>query len=505
MGKSTGFLEYERENNPALTPEKRILNFDEFHPGLSLEERQRQGARCMNCGIPFCQSAVRFGKGPAVSGCPLHNLVPEWNDEVYRGHWSNALVRLLKTNCFPEFTGRVCPALCEAACTCGMNGDPVTVKENELAIIEKAFADGKIKPAPPKVRTDKKIAIIGSGPSGLAAADMLNKRGHNVTVFEREDRPGGLMMYGIPNMKLEKSVVERRTKLMEQEGVEFRTGCNVGEVVKAEDVLKEFDAVILACGAKQARGLGVGEEDVPGVYYAVDFLTQTTKSLLSHNCDPEAFSQDRKHVSAQGRRVVIVGGGDTGNDCVGTCIREGCASVIQLEMMPKPPESRRPDNPWPEWPTVLKTDYGQQESIAVFGHDPRIYTTTVTGLVKDKKGRLKGVRTVELSFKKDPATGRNIPSPIEGTEKTLNCDLLIIAAGFTGCQKPSAEAFGVSLSPRNTVVTAPGAYATSKDKVFVAGDMHRGQSLVVWAITEGRACAHDVDAFLMDYTYMSQN
>ncbi|MBQ9066092.1 MAG: glutamate synthase subunit beta [Clostridia bacterium] len=502
MGKATGFLEYDRVVNPSVAPDTRIQNFNEFHPSLSRQERREQGARCMNCGIPFCQSAVAFGKGPGISGCPLHNLIPEWNDEVYKDQWSFAAKRLLKTNNFPEFTGRVCPALCEAACTCGMNGEPVTVRENELAVIETAFQEGTIQPRIPKVRSGKHVAVVGSGPAGLAAADNLNQRGHKVTVFEREDRIGGLLMYGIPNMKLEKPVIERRVALLKKEGIEFRTGVNVGVDLSAEELLASYDAVVLACGAKQPRALNAGEEGVHNVHYAVDFLTDTTKALIRNQYDLSALQSDRRHISARNKRVVIVGGGDTGNDCVGTCIREGCKSVLQLEMMPKPPETRLPDNPWPEWPMVLKTDYGQQESIAVFGKDPRVYQTTVRSVNTDEKGKLKSIVTVQLEFQYNEKAGRKIPVPVEGTEKTVPCDLLLIAAGFLGCESYTAEAFGVRQTPRTVVETEPGHYTTSVEKVFTAGDMHRGQSLVVWAIAEGRACAAEVDEFLMGYSFL---
>ena len=483
MGKPTGFLEYPRQGNPCQSPKERIGHFNEFHPRLSREERRRQGARCMECGVPFCQSgAVLNGM---VSGCPLHNLVPEWNDLIYHGNFAHALERLSKTNNFPEFTGRVCPALCEAACTCGLNGDAVTVKENELGIIEDAWELGLVRPRPPKLRTGKRVAVVGSGPSGLACADQLNRRGHSVTVFEREDRIGGLLMYGIPNMKLEKSVVQRRVALMEEEGVEFRTGVDVGKSCKAEALCEEYDAVVLCCGASNPRDLNVKGRDVKGVYFAVDFLKSTTRSLLDSNLSDGAY------VDARDKHVVIVGGGDTGNDCVGTAIRHGCRSVVQLEMMPKAPDQRGENNPWPEWPKVCKTDYGQEEAIAVFGGDPRIYQTTVTELIADEAGNLTAVKTVGL--------GTDL-KPIPGSEGELPCDLLLIAAGFLGCQSYVAEAFGVALTPRTVVRTEAGRYATSAPKVFTAGDMHRGQSLVVWAIQEGRGAAREVDQYLMGYT-----
>ena len=483
MGKPTGFMEYQRRGNPSETPLERIKHYNEFHPRLGRDDRRRQGARCMECGVPFCQSgAVLNGM---VSGCPLHNLIPEWNDLVYTGNFTHALERLLKTNNFPEFTGRVCPALCEAACTCGLHGDPVTVKDNELGIIEDAWDRGLMSPRPPKARTGKKVAVVGSGPAGLACADQLNHRGHSVTVFEREDRPGGLLMYGIPNMKLEKPVVQRRLDKMAAEGITFRTGVDVGKDLSPEQLRRDFDAVVLCCGAAQPRDLAVPGRELDGVWFAVDFLKETTRSLLTHNLAEGTYP------SAKDKHVVIVGGGDTGNDCVGTCIRHGCASVTQLEMMPKAPDQRAENNPWPEWPRVCKTDYGQEEAIALFGHDPRVYETTVAELMGDEHGKLKAVKTVKLGPDHQP---------IADTEAVLDCDLLLIAAGFLGPQDYVPELFGLERTPRSCVKTAEGGYATTVPGVFAAGDMRRGQSLVVWAIREGREAARDVDQYLMGYT-----
>ena len=483
MGKPTGFMEYQRRGNPSETPLERIKHYNEFHPRLGRDDRRRQGARCMECGVPFCQSgAVLNGM---VSGCPLHNLIPEWNDLVYTGNFTHALERLLKTNNFPEFTGRVCPALCEAACTCGLHGDPVTVKDNELGIIEDAWDRGLMSPRPPKARTGKKVAVVGSGPAGLACADQLNCRGHSVTVFEREDRPGGLLMYGIPNMKLEKPVVQRRLDKMAAEGIMFRTGVDVGKDLSPEQLRRDFDAVVLCCGAAQPRDLAVPGRELDGVWFAVDFLKETTRSLLTHDLAEGTYP------SAKDKHVVIVGGGDTGNDCVGTCIRHGCASVTQLEMMPKAPDQRAGNNPWPEWPRVCKTDYGQEEAIALFGHDHRVYETTVAELMGDEHGKLKAVKTVKLGPDHQP---------IAGTEAVLDCDLLLIAAGFLGPQDYVPELFGLERTPRSCVKTAEGGYATTVPGVFAAGDMRRGQSLVVWAIREGREAARDVDQYLMGYT-----
>ena len=491
MGKPTGFLEYDRKSARVEDPRERIRHFGEFKKYLSREEQQKQGARCMECGVPFCQSGAMLGG--MASGCPLHNLVPETNDLIYTGNWEQAYLRLSKTHSFPEFTSRVCPALCEAACTCNLNGEPVGTKENEYAVIETAFENGWVKPQIPQVRTGKKVAVVGSGPSGLAAAQQLNRRGHQVTVFERNDRIGGLLRYGIPNMKLDKSVIDRRIRLMEEEGVIFKTGVDVGKDVRASELQKKFDRVVLCCGASNPRDIRVSGRDAGNILFAVDFLASVTKSLL------DSGLKDKKFVSVKGKHVLVIGGGDTGNDCVGTVIRLGAKSVIQLEMMPKAPNARDDNNPWPQWPRVCKTDYGQEEAITVFGYDPRIYQTTVTEFIKDEKGDVKKAKIVKLESRKDEKTGRMNMLPVKGTEEVIDAQIVLIAAGFLGSQKYVTDAFEVAVNERTNVATKPEEYETSVPGIFAAGDMHRGQSLVVWAIMEGRKAAKEVDASLMGY------
>lgn len=492
MGKIGGFMEYERITAPVVPEEERIKNFNEFHGMLDPEEERKQAARCMDCGVPFCQ-AGRMISGMA-SGCPLNNLVPEINDLVYRGELASAYRRLAITHSFPEFTSRVCPALCEAACTCGEYSEPVCTKENEKSIIEYAFENGLVKEKANDVRTGKRVAVVGSGPSGLAAAQLLNKRGHEVTVYERNDRIGGLLRYGIPNMKLDKKVIDRRVKLMEEAGVHFVTGANVGKDIPAKELTDGYDAVVLACGASNPRDIKAPGRDARGIYFAVDFLGSVTKRLLDSDFN------DFPYEMAKDKDVVIIGGGDTGNDCVGTCIRLGAKSVTQLEMMPKPPVKRLPSNPWPEWPRVLKTDYGQEEAIVKYGHDPRVYQTTVKEFIKDKNGELKEICIVSLEPVRDEKTGRMNMVPVEGSERIIPAQLVLIAAGFLGSESYVTDAFGVEVDGRTNVKTSAESYKSSKDRVYAVGDMHRGQSLVVWAIAEGRRAAAEIDRELMGYT-----
>ncbi len=492
MGKPTGFLEYERKNGPVVEEKERVKNFLEFHGQLTAPEQSIQAARCMDCGVPFCQAGTMIAG--MASGCPLHNLVPEVNDLVYHGNMEQAYVRLSQTHSFPEFTSRVCPALCEAACTCGLHAEPVATKENERAVIEYAYANDLVHEITPENRTGKKVAVVGSGPSGLAAAQLLNRRGHQVTVYERNDRIGGLLRYGIPNMKLDKRVIDRRIALMEEAGVRFITNANVGKDISPEELKEEYDSVILACGASNPRDIAAPGREAEGIFFAVDFLSRVTKRLLDSDLT-EVPSE-----LAEGKDVIVIGGGDTGNDCVGTSIRLGATSVTQLEMMPEPPACRLASNPWPEWPRVGKTDYGQEEAIWKFGKDPRRYQTTVKSFNKDEEGKLCSVTVISLSAERDEATGRMRMVPVEGTEEELPAQLVLIAAGFLGSESYVTEAFDVEVDGRTNVKTGRGSYATSQPGIYTVGDMHRGQSLVVWAIAEGRAAAKEVDRDLMGYT-----
>lgn len=495
MGNPNGFMEYERKDAAAFPIRMRIDNYNEFHTPLSQREQKQQGERCMDCGVPFCQSGMMIGG--MLSGCPLNNLIPEWNHLVSLGAWKQAYARLKMTNNFPEFTSRVCPALCEKACTCGANGDPVTVRANEYSVIETAYAEGYAAAQPPQVRTGKKIAVIGSGPSGLAAADQLNRRGHLVTVYERSDRVGGLLMYGIPNMKLEKHIVDRKINIMKQEGVTFVTSVNVGVDISAQELLSQYDRIILACGASHPRDIQAPGRDAEGIYFAVDFLRSTTKALL------DCQMAEGSYLSAKDKNVIVIGGGDTGNDCVGTCVRHGAKSIMQLEMMPKLPDHRTENNPWPEWPRVCKTDYGQEEAAEVYGSDPRVYQTTVKEFLKDENGRLCGVVLVKLESRRDESTGRLSMQPVEGSEYTVDAELVLIAAGFLGSENYVTNAFGVEVDGRTNVAAKDHTHRTSVDHIYTAGDMHIGQSLVVRAIREGRDCAREVDEDLMGYTNLS--
>jgi len=491
MGKPTGFIEFLRELPSELEPLSRIRNWDEFHLPMPEDRLRTQGARCMDCGTPFCHTGTVISG--MASGCPINNLIPEWNDLVYRGLWHEALDRLHKTNNFPEFTGRVCPAPCEGSCVLGIHNPPVTIKNIEYSIVEKGWENGWIKADPPQKRTGKNVAIIGSGPAGLAAAAQLNRAGHWVTVYERADRPGGLLMYGIPNMKLDKEqVVLRRLEILEQEGVRFICNTEVGKDLPAETLLKEYDAVVLCTGATKPRDLPIEGRQLQGIYFAMDFLTGNTKAVLDRQ-------PGNSLISAAGKDVVIIGGGDTGTDCVGTSIRHGCNSVTQLEIMPKLPSERAADNPWPEWPKVYKMDYGQEEAAALYGSDPRTYLTTATHFEGDADGNVKAVHVVDVQWERNDK-GQFIPQQIPGTARVLPARLVLLAMGFLGPEQPLLDALGLDRDPRSNVKAEYGSYATSIPGVFAAGDCRRGQSLVVWALNEGRGAARECDRYLMGAT-----
>ena len=491
MGKPTGFLDFKRELPADRTAGSRVADWKEFHEHMPEADLKKQGARCMDCGIPFCHTG-QLVSGMA-SGCPIHNLIPEWNDLVYRGLWKEALERLHKTKNFPEFTGRVCPAPCEGSCVLGINNPPVTIKNIECAIIDHGWENGWVKPEPPKKRTGKKVAVVGSGPAGISAAAQLNKAGHLVTVFERADRPGGLLMYGIPNMKLDKEqVVMRRIKQMEDEGIKFVCNTEVGKNYPAEKLLKEFDAVILATGATKPRDLPIPGRELKGIHFAMDFLTANTKSILDGH-------KNGSFIDATAKDVVVIGGGDTGTDCVGTSMRHGCKSLVQVEILPKPPLERAKDNPWPEWPKVYAMDYGQQEAAAKFGADPRVYLTTATKFEGDANGQVKAVHLVQVEWTKNDK-GQFIPKNVSGTEKVLPAQLVLLAMGFLGPEQPLLDALKLERDARTNAKAEFEKYSTNIKGVFASGDCRRGQSLVVWAFNEGRGAARECDRYLMGAT-----
>jgi glutamate synthase (NADPH/NADH) small chain len=479
MGKPTGFKEYPRRTVPYRDEVERISDFAEVYTEHDAEQIQIQGARCMDCGVPFCQSEP---------GCPVDNLIPEWNDLVYRGRWQEALERLHKTNNFPEFTGRTCPAPCEGSCVLGINEPPVTIKNIENAIIDRGFAEGWVTSSAPSARTGKSVAIVGSGPAGLAAADQLNKIGHSVTVYERADRIGGLLMYGIPNMKLDKSIVERRVDLLRQAGIKFETGVDVGRSVDVKKLVADNDALLLATGATVPRDLSITGRELSGVHFAMDFLTANTQSFLASN------HQDGQYIDARDKKVIVIGGGDTGTDCIGTAIRHGCRSVINLELLQQPPEERSADNPWPEWPLIMRTDYGHEEVTAKFGSDPRTYSVATKEFIDDGHGNVSALKIIEVEWKK--RDGRREMSEIEGTEQVLEADLILLAMGFLGPESYVAESLTIDLDGRSNYSAEHGDFATSVPGVFAAGDCRRGQSLVVWGINEGRGAARAIDEYL---------
>ena len=493
MSKPTGFMEYARELPPDRQPHVRALDYLEMHLDFPEVRLQEQAARCMSCGIPFCHTGTLLNG--MASGCPLHNLIPEWNQMVYRGLWREALKRLLRTNNFPEFTGRVCPAPCEGSCTLSLNEEAVTVKQIECTIIERGFTEGWMRPEPPVLRTGKRVAVVGSGPSGLACADQLNKAGHWVTVFERADRIGGLLMYGIPNMKLDKRVVERRIDLMAAEGVQFVTGTEVGKRLPAAGLQAEFDAVVLAAGATRPRDLPVEGRHLQGIHLAIDFLSADTRSLLG---DPARAGD---WISARYKEVVVIGGGDTGTDCVGAALRHGCTDLAQFEILPRPPDHRQPDNPWPEWPRTYRLDYGQEEAIALLGRDPREYGILTRRCVGDEAGRVREVHTVRVAW--EQVDGRRTFREIPGTEQRWPARLVLLALGFLGPEDTLPAAFGVEQDARSNVAAEYGRFATNVPGIFCAGDMRRGQSLVVWAIDEGRGAARECDRYLMGGTELA--
>jgi len=491
MGKPTGFLEFVRELPLDRSALERIRDWNEFHIHMPERALREQASRCMDCGTPFCHTGELLSG--MATGCPVHNLIPEWNDLVYRGLWKEALERLHKTNNFPDFTGRVCPAPCEGSCVLGINAPPVTIKNLEYTIIERGWDEGWVAPQPPKNRTGKKVVIVGSGPAGLCAAAQLNRAGHWVTVFERADRVGGLLMYGIPNMKLDKQkVLLRRIRQMEAEGIKFVPKTEVGVNYPAEKLQKEFDAVVLCTGATQPRDLPIEGRTLNGIHFAMPFLTANTRSLIEER-------QNGNFISATDKDVVVIGGGDTGTDCVGTSLRHGARSVTQIEILPRPPAERAADNPWPEWPKVYRMDYGQEEAAAKFGADPRVYLNTAKKFTGSQDGWVKEVHTVQIQWERNEK-GQFIPKEVPGTEQVRPAQLVLLAMGFLGPEQTLIDALGIERDPRSNIKAEFDRYTTNLKGVFAAGDCRRGQSLVVWAFNEGRGAARECDRYLMGRT-----
>ncbi|MDC0275470.1 glutamate synthase subunit beta [Verrucomicrobiales bacterium] len=496
MGKPTGFLEFKRQPIPDRSPLQRLKDWKEIHDHRVDENVSTQAARCMDCGVPYCHTGMTI-EGVA-SGCPINNLIPEFNDLVYRGRWEEALGRLRKTNNFPEFTGRVCPAPCEGSCVLGVIDPAVTIKNIECSIIDRGWEEGWLPPTPPEERTGKKVAVVGSGPAGLSCADQLNKAGHEVTVYERADRIGGLLMYGIPNMKLDKrEVVERRVNLMREEGVKFVTNANIGVTHDIEEIRKETDAIVLCCGATVPRDLPIEGRTLNGVHFAMEFLSSNTKSLLDND-----FSDTRPPIDAKGKNVVVIGGGDTGTDCVGTSLRHECTNVIQLEILAKPPGERADNNPWPEWPRVYKMDYGQEEANDIQGQDPREYLVSSKRFIGNASGDVSELELVRVEWVRDADSGRFTPQEVEGSNRIIKADLVLLAMGFLGPDQTIVEKLGLDTDARSNVSAEFEKYTTTVEGVFAAGDMRRGQSLVVWAINEGRGAARECDRFLMGQTQL---
>ncbi len=487
MGKLGGFLEYFRELPADRTPLERLADWEEFHLHHTEEKNREQGARCMECGTPFCHTGLLLPGG--ASGCPVYNLIPEWNDLIWRGLWEKALERLHMTNNFPEFTGRVCPAPCEGACVLGIIEPPVTIKAIEQAIVDRGFAEGWIAPRPPAGRSGKKVAVVGSGPAGLACAAQLNKAWHEVTVYERADRIGGLLMYGIPNMKLDKDIVRRRVDLLAAEGVTFVTGTEIGRDLSLGELQEQFDAVVLCCGATKPRDLAIPGRKAKGIHFAMEFLTHNTRRLLDRS---------PLKLNAEGKHVVVIGGGDTGTDCVATALRQGCKSITQLEILPRPPQERATDNPWPRWPQIYRLDYGQEEAKQKFGADPRQYLVTAGEFVADGTGHVREILVHDVEWKAE--AGRPWPEKVPGTERIVPADLVLLALGFLGPEERLLEGLSLEQDARGNFKADYGTFATSVPGIFAAGDARRGQSLVVWAINEGRGAAREVDRYLMGET-----